>query len=275
MPKKVKKEVWNDEYYVRAYKLACEGAKDREIAETVGVGEARFKRWLSEKPALQAAVDEGRRKREDADGYKTAFFDYVEGRLPAQAKGVWEKIRVWDEQGSSNFEGKLETLLEGRGDRFRQHLWVQAMAFSHFDPREAGRLVGVGPATIKKWKEEDPGFEDVIYVLEEAKRDFCEAALMRLVHTGDTAAVIFANKTLNRKRGYEVKSTITHEGLVQHRLEQEVTLEQILERLPPTTQAAILDVVRQVVGDKDRKPPAREVMSLEPPRTVTEVSHED
>lgn len=83
-----------------------------------------------------------------------------------------------------------------------------------FNVAHACRVVGVSPQAVAAWRKKDPKFQRLMETVKEAKKDFCDDALMDLVGARDPAAVIFVNKTLNRDRGYDQRVTVHMEGSV-------------------------------------------------------------
>jgi hypothetical protein len=89
--------------------------------------------------------------------------------------------------------------------------------------------------------ETDPEFAELVDEIHLHKKDFFESKLVELVQSGDSSATIFANKTMNRDRGYGDKTTIEHTGTVV--VEQRVV--QIGDlALPVDVRRAILGAVR-------------------------------
>lgn len=69
---------------------------------------------------------------------------------------------------------------------------------------------GITRVTLNNWEKADPDFAAQIADLAsiERKKDFVEAALLKLVAAGDAAATIFASKCLNKDRGYVEKKEV-------------------------------------------------------------------
>ncbi len=86
---------------------------------------------------------------------------------------------------------------------------------------------------------------EVVKQTHEAKKDLFESALVGLVKQGEPSAVVFANKTLNRDRGYNDKVEVTHVLGEQHSVEDlQLSLEQRKEIL-----AAIRDAQTKKLPD--------------------------
>lgn len=73
---------------------------------------------------------------------------------------------------------------------------------------------GISRYTFYEWLKKDPDFKSAIENsnAKEHKKDFIENALVKLINSGETSAVIFAAKTLLKDRGYIEKTEIEHSG---------------------------------------------------------------
>jgi len=65
--------------------------------------------------------------------------------------------------------------------------------------------------TYYNWLD-DPTFRDAVEEARTSIKDFGEAALFKLINSGNPAATIFYNKTKNRDRGYIERREIEHSG---------------------------------------------------------------
>ena len=118
--------------------------------------------------------------------------------------------------------------------RHKQQLFLYAILSCNFNTSEACRKANVSPHIIGKWMK-DKWFAELRKGIEVAKKDLFESCLVGLVKQGDPSATIFANKTINRDRGYSDKIVIETRESPGKTLEQlNLTLEErllILERL--------------------------------------------
>ncbi len=224
---------WKDEFYVRCYELAKQGYPDSKIAHVLGVHGKRFNTWLKRKPALGEAIKRGRGDKLVGEG--ESFQEYVFGRLPKSLQELWEKLMVLQEREDGDFLSEdVEMLFEGRGQMARQQLFLFALVKNNFSRTAARRAVNIGPGTLRTW-EKDPGFGELMQAVHECKKDFFESALVSLVAQGEPSAVIFANKTINKDRGYVERQEHAVAGQITHRHEiDELPLElrrQVLEAL--------------------------------------------
>jgi transposase len=202
---------WKDSYYVRAYRLAVEGATDGGVAAALGVSRVTFLKWKKRRKALRLALKWARGGL--GKSRTQTFSDYVSGRLPDHLREVWDGLEKAEQH--ANPERRIEALLAGQGEDVRKHIFVHALVAANFNKAEACRRANVGYGTIRKWLA-DPVFVELMDQVYEMKKDFIEGCLMGLVAQGDTTATIFASKTLNRDRGYDVKKTVEHVGTVSH-----------------------------------------------------------
>lgn len=211
--KKHNKQKWTEDYYVTAYELAKSGLSDKGIAEVLGVSRVAFRLWKKEKPAFQKALDRGRRKQ---DGVRTAntFKDYVYDKLSDEAKALWDQLYSMEQENVG--VAQIEALLADKGKDMRQQLVLHAITFSNFNLSRALSRVNVPKRTFDKWCAYDPDFANLIEELQWHKKNFFEGALCDLVSDGNSQAVLFANRSLNRDRGYSDKQEIEISGNIDH-----------------------------------------------------------
>lgn len=196
---------WRNTYYVKSYLYARDGYSDAKIAKALGVSRVTFLKWRRADKALRVALKTARKP---GTAISTSFSDYVAHRLPDALKDTWD--RLCEADADPNPVRRVEALLAGRGEDVRQHLFVHAFVTSNFNKAEACRRTNVSPKTLKRWAA-DPEFAALCDQVAEMKKDFVDAGLMGLVGQGDTAATIFAAKTLLRDRGYDTKQVIEHQ----------------------------------------------------------------
>lgn len=233
--------LWKDEFYLKGYELAKEGLADSSIRKACGVGPETWKKWLTTKPVLVEAIEKGRLER---FGKKEVgdFLDYIHERLPRELRSIWDRIVELDGEGD---EERLESLLAEQGTRAKQHLWLHAYGNSLFSQTEACRRTCVKMKTVQEWKERDADFADLVdNVIFQAKKDFCESAMFKLVLQGDASIIRFANETLNADRGYNKKTDLRISGSVQHQLQESREVTKILDSLPLDDQLKLLEAIR-------------------------------
>lgn len=208
---------YSEEIPIRAYELSRAGLRQFQIAKAIGVGWQSFKVWLRKFPALSIAIRKGREYRgaEGWDGEGT-FKDYVFRRLSPSLQKLWKKINRANEEKNAIL--KIEYLLEKAGTHARQSLFLHALVSGNFNLSQALRTVNTSYGQFQKWVMRDPEFATLVQEIDLHKANFYEEALYKLIKKGDSAATIFANRTFNRKRGYNEKteSSITISGQVSH-----------------------------------------------------------
>ena len=211
------KTVWKDAFVLRVYELAKSGMVERKIARVLGISFGTFVLWERKKPIFKMAVREGRRTHRKKDGSTFSFRDYINGRLSEDVREIWHKINRCDTL--KNGTERLEAILSERGVRIRQQLFVHAFISSNFSISAALRRVNISRSAFELWKK-DPEFLQLFEELGEMKGDFFEEHLCMLIAGGDTASTIFANRTYNRKRGYNEKVDVDMNvsGEIQHNI---------------------------------------------------------
>ncbi len=204
---------WQDIFLVRSYEMARSGLKDSQIADALGVSRVTFTKWKEDKPALNDALSMGRVNQSKGNGVQR-FLEYTYDRLPPDLKELWDEIKKVDE-GKSNLVS-LEAILQDAGEKARQELFFHALVHYNFNPSHACRAVNVSKDELDRWVTSDPDFARLVEQMHWHKKNLFEGKLVELVMQGDPSAVIFANKTHNRDRGYndkvevDVKHTHTH-----------------------------------------------------------------
>lgn len=246
---------WQDEHYITAYELAAAGHSDKGIQQAIGVSDKTWNKWLEAKPALKMGLKRARDWRGGQDGNST-FKDFVVNRLSPRLRALWDEIVELDSPGEDgeprNAEEMIDALTANQGKAARQSLWVQAFVHCNFIMTNACKMVGISSTEVNRWKETDPDFAELIDVaLVQAKKDFVEAPLMRLVQLGDPQIVRFANETLNADRGYNKKSQVQVGGTIQHELQESRTIEDILGMISVSAQREVLAALES----KTRLPP--------------------
>jgi hypothetical protein len=218
---------WQDSFYAKGYALAAEGLDDEDIAKAFGVPRMILLKWKARKPAFKDAIKQGRSVKGGARKLKEMAF----ARMPDAAKDLWERLEMAedipkdDRAGRRQAIAQVQELIDMGTLRVRQHLFLHALLSSDFMPSIASQRTGIPTTEYEGWKEED-AFAKMVKALYDAKKDFYESHLVQLVRNGDSAATIFANKTLNRDRGYGTDTkTVNFGGTVEH--DHKIKLEDI------------------------------------------------
>ena len=136
----------------------------------------------------------------------------------------------------------MERLLDNAGKRARQHLFLYALTASNFNASEACRKVNISRKTFENWVTTEPEFGQLIDEMHWHKKNFFESALVGLIRSGDSSATIFANRTLNRDRGYNEKFELEVKGQVNHAHAHIVQIDDL--NLPIKVRRLILEAMR-------------------------------
>lgn len=230
--KKVSKNLWKEEHILQIYQLAKQGFSNKGISQALGVRYIDFIRWSKTKLSVINALQEARK----GEGGTETFRDFVYGSLPPDLQKLWKEInRVSDGRTLSS---RVNALLRPISRKNRQHLFLYALIYCNFNMTRACKVLNLPKKELQLWTD-DPEFTALLAGIHQCKKDFFESALMRLVKKGDTASVIFANRTLNRDRGYNDKVEIS--GEISHN--HQVSIDQL--NLPLEVRQQLLQAVRE------------------------------
>lgn len=235
---------WDDKYYVDVYELVKQGYKYSRIAKILGIAISTFKNWIEEKPALKAAIKRAKESKTSI-AHADNFMEYVYNRLPENLQALWDELQEYDQE--TNSTRKVELLLSDKGERIRQQLFIHALVTSNFSASEACRRVNITKKRMENWIALDPEFGELMNEVVGYKKDFFESGLVGLVKQGDTAATIFANRTLNQDRGYGTKTEVIHSGGVLH---GNVNLDDL--DIPVEVKRQLLEAARVKLAPKER-----------------------
>ncbi len=197
---------YKPEYVIRIYEFAKNGMTDGQIADALGVKKLCMVKWKKDRPEVAEALRKGRETKDSITATQS-FLDHVYGRLPDDLKALWDEIHDCDNDQIGDV-ARLEKLLKGKPERTKQHLFLYALVACNFNATEACRKLYMPAKIVENWCYNDSGFAKIIEGVHKCKEDFFESALIQLVKNGDSAATIFAAKTLLRGRGYADKTTV-------------------------------------------------------------------
>lgn len=201
-------------------------------ARALEVSEAPLKKWHAAHKDLQEAKALADTRR----GTMKTMQDYVFGHLSSDAQDVWEKLQFWGNSSSASI--KVEQILSGKTKQLRQELFIHALVSSGFDYSAACRMVHVSRSTFESWRLE-PEFRNLVNEIQWHKKNFFEKGLVDLVTMRHPGAVIWANKTINRDRGYGDSVEIEYSGKV----DVGISIDEL--PLDIDTRRKILDAIRQ------------------------------
>jgi len=249
-PKRKKRKLnrWKNENYIEIFLLAKDGLSDRQISKALGIERPTFQYWKKKDKALRNALERGRGFKRQGE---MTLQDYVYGRLSEPMRNLWDKITECDTE--ENGVRRIEALLKANGKRARQCLFIHAYLSSSFNASEACRRVNIPYGKFKQWVLSDPDFHQLMDEMLEHKKNFYESALVKLVKKGESAAIIFANRTINRSRGYGDKVEVNHTGQIDHRM-LVVSIDEL--KLPLEIRQTFLQAVREKKERDKRQPQA-------------------
>ena len=204
---------WAEIRLVHIYRYARAGMSDARVAESLGVSPVTLARWKRAKSSVREALALARAEAPPEDGFVKYFYSQLDPRL----QSLWDQI-----ENANNLGGgirQLDNILADHGARARQSLFLHALISSHFSPTRAMEKVGIDKRQLDTWVSTDPDFADLVKEIQWHKQNFFEEALVKLVASGDTSAILFANRGLNRDRGYGKEETVRHHpsGSIEHR----------------------------------------------------------
>jgi len=114
----------------------------------------------------------------------------------------------------------------------------------------ACKAAGISRTTYYAWYRDDPDFKESCLSVREARKDWIESSLDKLISEGDTAATIFAAKTIARDRGYVEQRLLTGAdgGAIQH--ETTVTIKEIQNEMPAES---VMGIMQTIVEESHRR----------------------
>lgn len=187
---------------VHAYRYERMGLDELLICEHLQITKQTYHNWRERYAELREAVELGRKEANEKEDFRL----WVYRRLPHRLRKLWEDIRLLEKE--PNGEERIRLLLNDSGKRVKQELFLHALVTSHFSPSRALRRMCMSKKELDEWVKQDAEFADLVEEIQWHKGNFFEEGLVKLVRDGNPAAIIFANKTHNRERGYESRSSV-------------------------------------------------------------------
>jgi hypothetical protein len=243
----------NTKHVFQVYEMSRSGMSERAMAEALGVNRMTFRLWRERHPMFQEAIKKGQKA--IAPNGKISFQDYVYKQLPEHIQKVWDQLSAIEAFAKGGPTAPhIERVLGPHGVNVRKYLFIHALVQSNFNPSEACKRLNIKRETFVTWaKEKD--FRQLMDEIMWHKKNFFEGALVAAVERGETSAILFVNKTLNRDRGYGEKIDVSHE----HTHEVNVNMIRVDElNLPLETRKKILDAMRAKKMDVTPALPAHE-----------------
>lgn len=228
---------WDESFYSKILQLARTGMGDMKIAEAIGKDYNTFKKWLKDNEDLRNDLATARSVN-NPDAEKPSFKDYVYGRLPEHLKPAWNSIVMLHTEPNSL--ARLERITAKQGEVGRQHLFIHALIHCNFIVTRACQMVGIKVREYEAWKN-DPDFLEIVDLMTEWEMDFYQEAFMDLVAARDPGIVKFAMQAKLGKRGFAPKTTIQHEGSIDHNHSHIIDV----TKLPLERQRQLLEAIDQ------------------------------
>lgn len=194
------------ENVIKLYNYAKAGLGKTALASAMGMELRTLIDLKKREPIFRDAIERGRRDREDEG--KDNLSNFIYKRLPKDLKELWDRILATDNQNEADATEQVRMLFASRGREARQHIFLYAYVRCDFSLSEACRITATHFRTVMAWRKDSPKFQELCNEILQHKKNFFESALIKLVKQGDTSAIIFANKTINRDRGYTEKLII-------------------------------------------------------------------
>jgi len=222
----------NLKFLLTLYDCLLRGMKLGALSATLDVPQDTLNWWRKNREDVKTVYEVAEaRKQRVAD-----FNEFMLGKLSKPARKMWNRVEWYLEAD----ENEVPDVMNGDlANELRQEIFLHAMLSTNWNTSKSARLAGVTRDTVERWKEQ-VNFKMAMKELQEAKKDYFETALMRLVDEGYPGAIVFANRTQNADRGYNEKMQVEHTGTIHHAALNLDDLELDFE-----TRRKILDAVRR------------------------------
>lgn len=99
----------------------------------------------------------------------------------------------------------------------RQHKFIEQLIKHNGIVLRAAEATGVTRECHYRWRKEDPWYKKATDEIDEIVLDLAEEKLFKRISKEDTAAIIFLLKSRGESRGYSPRSSVKHEGEIQHK----------------------------------------------------------
>lgn len=264
---KTKKTKWKPIYLVQIYRMVKLGITDVDICKGLKISRQCLWTWREEKPELQEAISIAKKEMAESESLPA----WIYARLTPELKKLWKKIREYEKEAGGTGIAKIELMLQDGGKRVRQQLFLYALCESRFSPSHAMRKVNITKRELDYWLKNDVEFAELVEEIQWHKGNFFEEALVMLVREGNPAAVLFANKTFNRDRGYANKTEVdvNVNGTVMHGV---LDLSEIMESLSDSAKLELLTAIRRKDAEKNPRLTVQDRLSQQIAEAGTHVS---
>lgn len=235
---KHKLSTWKPIYILTIYRMVRLGIQEGEICKSMGISRDTLWTWRQKYAELEEAYKIAHQERQEMMDLP----NWVYSRLSPELKTLWDRIRKWDRKPAG--AGQIELILQDHGKNVRQQLFLHALVSFSYSPTRAMSSVNITKKELDHWITTDPDFSALVDEMQWHKKNFFEESLVKLVMEGNPAAIMFANKTLNKDRGYAPHSTIdhNHSGNIAVGV---VDLAEVMKYLSQETRLELLEAIRR------------------------------
>ncbi len=233
-------------FLVPLYRMVRAGIPEIDVCRSLGVSRMSLYVWRKKYPEVEECYQIARKDRDEASDFPR----WVYNRLSPEIRQLWDRIEAWHDAGQDNL---VEVALLDHGVRVQQQLFLHALCVKSFNPSEAMRAVNVTKRELDEWLARDSKFAELVEEVNYHKANFFEQALVDLVRAQNPSAVIFANKTVNRNRGYGQVTDVnhTHKGVIMHGV---VDLTDVMNDLSPECRSELMEALRRRDEASKRQP---------------------
>ncbi len=211
--KKDRNAVFSLSMCFRVYDYAKMGLKLQAIAQACRVNYATMQKWRRVYPELQVAYSDGKKASTRKAG--DAYHKYVFQLLPKNLKKVWRRLKRYT--SAHDRRERVELMFAKKGEAVRKHLFIHAMTVTNFNITKACKLLNVNKAMYDGWIDSDPEFIKLVDEMKFHQKNFYQSKLIEACESGETSAIIFANRTFNADIGYGNKLEVSHSGSIEHK----------------------------------------------------------
>lgn len=227
---------WRPILLVHMYRYAKAGLSNEAVARVLDINRGTMSLWLKKRPEVREALELGRQQAPDEESFTRFFYEQLDSPL----RELWDELIINERVGGG--VANMRKILADQGTGARQALFLHALVNSHFNPNLAMQRVGLDKRTLDQWTDSDPDFAELVSQVQWLKGNFFEEGLVKLCEHGDRGAILHANRTFNKNRGYGNQTTVT--GTVDVNIENRLVLDLSELDLDPETRAKIADAVR-------------------------------
>lgn len=227
------------EHAITTGMLAYAGCNQNEITKYLDISDTGFTKWKKREPLIQFALKQAKHLRTSLQ--KANLQDYVVSRLSPQTREVWDSIMFWQDHKDS--ATKISAISRNLATPMRQRIFLYALIRSKWSVSSACAMTGISRDIVQDWKH-DADFKRLLEEVMSMQEDFIETSLMDLIAIGHPGAVIFANSTKNKHRGYGQKLEIDQNINGTLNVEHTFKMERLMDRLSVKARAELVGAMK-------------------------------